>query len=391
MAKPSYPIKTVEEHLQNDGQPKRILALDGGGLRGIVTVAMLERIESMLRARHGNHRDFRLCHYFDLIAGTSTGAIIAAALAQGWSVERVRDTYLTIGKTVFEKSHLRLGLVRAKYSENKLRNELKKAFGANTTLGSSNIETGLLVVTKRIDTGSPWPLSNNPRGQFYEDQPGGIIGNKSYPLWQVVRASTAAPVFFEPEKMTISKGTKSKNFLSVEGEFVDGGVSPFNNPALQAVMYATLDGYRIGWPTGADRLSVVSLGTGTPDPAVQNSAVVAKQGINALLSLMQDSGNFQEIMLQWLSASPTARKVDLELGSLQHDVLGGTPLISYLRYNLDLSVEGITALNPDIPEKRMQSFSAMDAPENMDALYELGQQVAERDIDSEHFARQFDL
>lgn len=391
MAKTSYPVRTVDEHLHNDGQTKRILALDGGGLRGIVTVAMLEKIESLLRSRHGDDKDFRLCHYFDLIAGTSTGAIIAAALAKGWSVKRVRETYLTIGKTVFEKSPLRMGLVRAKYSDRKLTKELKAAYGAKTALGSSDIETGLLVMTKRIDTGSPWPISNNPRGRYFNDRPGGVIGNKSYPLWQVVRASTAAPVFFEPQTMRITKGSKAKNYQSVDGEFIDGGVSPFNNPALQAVMYATLDGYQIGWPTGADRLSVVSLGTGTPDPGVTSSMVVAKQGINALLSLMEDSSTLQETILQWLSSSPTARSIDRELGSLQHDLLGGTPLISYLRYDLDLSSDSIMALNPDVSPKQMKSFSSIDTPENMDALYELGKRVAERDIESEHFARHFDL
>ena len=67
--------------------PKRILALDGGGLRGIVSLAFLKRIEALLKERHGDDPDFRLCHYFDLIAGTSTGAIIAAGLAVGMSVD----------------------------------------------------------------------------------------------------------------------------------------------------------------------------------------------------------------------------------------------------------------------------------------------------------------
>jgi len=59
--------------------PKRILALDGGGLRGMLTLGFLRQIEEILRARHAGDPSFRLCHYFDLIAGTSTGAIIAAA------------------------------------------------------------------------------------------------------------------------------------------------------------------------------------------------------------------------------------------------------------------------------------------------------------------------
>src|SRR4029077_20265705 len=87
-------------------------------------------------------------------------------------------------------------------------------------------------------------------------------GNGDYPLWQVVRASTAAPSYFDPETITI---TNPLDAAPVVGQFIDGGVSPFNNPALMAVMYATLDGYRIGWPRGADRLLVVSVGTGASD------------------------------------------------------------------------------------------------------------------------------
>jgi patatin-like phospholipase/acyl hydrolase len=79
---------SLEEHFAAGG-PKRILALDGGGIRGILSLGFLLRIEEILRERHGNDPAFRLSHYFDLIAGTSTGSIIAALLAQGESVQEV--------------------------------------------------------------------------------------------------------------------------------------------------------------------------------------------------------------------------------------------------------------------------------------------------------------
>ena len=66
----AYKIRTRDEHFFNDAGPKRILALDGGGLRGILTLSYLAEIESLLRQRHGGSNDFRLAHYFDLIAGT---------------------------------------------------------------------------------------------------------------------------------------------------------------------------------------------------------------------------------------------------------------------------------------------------------------------------------
>lgn len=385
----TYKQRNVEQHLRSDGLPKRILALDGGGLRGILSVGILQKIEDVLRERHGGDPAFRLCDYFDLIAGTSTGAIIAAALAKGWAVEEIRKKYLELGERVFEKSLLRNGLLRAKYDDDKLIAELKDVYGARTTLGSKELRTGLLVMTKRLDTGSPWPVSNNPRGKYFATRPGGTIGNGDYPLWQVVRASTAAPAYFDPENITI---VEKRGHEPVVGEFVDGGASPFNNPSLQALMYATLDGYRIGWPTGADKLLLVSIGTGAADPAVKRAKITAQHAVNALLSLMDDCASLQETLLQWMSTSSTAREIDRELGDLRNDLVGGAPLVSYLRYNVDLRKDSVQQLVPELKSaKLIESLSAMDAPENMPTLHRLGTALAAREVRAGDFPSVFDL
>jgi predicted acylesterase/phospholipase RssA len=384
-----YEAPTLAGHLRSDGRPKRILALDGGGLRGVLSLGILARVEDLLRGHHGGGEDFRLCHYFDLIAGTSTGAIIAAALAQGWSVEELREKYFSLGERVFEKSLFRRGFLRAKYDERRLTGEFQDLFGTNTTLGSDRLLTGLLIVTKRLDTGSPWPVGNNPRGQYFNAGSNGRLGNGDYRLWQVVRASTAAPSYFEPEAISISGpggGTP------VVGSFVDGGVSPYNNPALQALMYATLEGYRIGWSTGADRLLLVSVGTGSTDPVIRKSTLAAGHAVSSLLSVMRDSAMLQETMLQWMSASATARSIDRELEDLRNDVLGGTPLLRYLRYDVDLGPDNIRALDPALTNAdAMASLSEMDAPENMDVLHRLGMLAGRRDVSDSHFDPIFNL
>jgi hypothetical protein len=383
-----YVIQSRDQHLANDGRPKRILALDGGGLRGILTLAILQAIETMLRARHGNDPRFRLSHYFDLVAGTSTGAIIAATVALGWSVEQIRAKYMDLGARVFERSFFRQGVLRAKYDESKLINELQNVYGPKTTLASDEIQTGLLLVTKRIDTGSWWPISNNPRGKYFAARPGGTVGNSDYPLWQVVRASTAAPSYFDPERITI---VNPLDAAAVAGDFIDGGVSPFNNPALMAVMYATIDGYRIGWPTGADRLLVVSVGTGASDPKVKPSRLAAEGALKALLSLMEDCAVLQETMLQWMSNSVTGRTFDREIEDVGKNLIG-TAQISYLRYNADLSADSVRKLDAAAPDDRqIASLNEMDAPENMAYLHKLGTLAGQRDVKDEHFDRVFDL
>ena len=385
----AYRKRTRDEHFSNAESPKRILALDGGGLRGILTVGILKRIEDELRERHGNSRDFRLCHYFDLIAGTSTGAIIAAALAIGMTVDEITDKYRELGSRVFQRSLLRQGFLRAKYDERRLIEELKKVFGAETRLGGEELRTGLLVVIKRLDTASPWPVSNNPNGKYFASRPGGTIGNGDYKLWQAVRASTAAPDYFDPERITIAQ---LPGHPPVFGDFVDGGVSPFNNPALQAFMYVTASGYRVNWATGEERLLLVSIGTGAHDPAVRRSEVAAAHALRALLSLMDDCAALQETLLQWMSRSPTARKIDSELQRLDGDLVGGAPLLSYVRYNVDLDAASIHALlGSEATAIPVENLSAMDAPENMEALHLIGIALGRRDVKAAHFPDTFNL
>lgn len=385
-----YKVRTRDEHFLSDGSAKRILALDGGGLRGIVTLSFLGEIETILRERHGGTESFRLSDYFDLIAGTSTGSIIAAALARGMTVAEITKKYLDLGQRVFQKSWFRQGFVRAFYDDAGLVTELKEVYGAETTMGDASLQTGLLIVTKRLDSGSTWPISNNPCGKYFGVRPDdGVIANSAYPLWQVVRASTAAPRYFDPERIEISRGKPGEK--SIKGEFVDGGVSPFNNPALQAVMYATLSGCGIGWPTGADKLLVISVGTGSRDPKVAPASFAAGNALKSLLSIMDDCAELVELLLQWMSNSRTARVIDRELGDLRGDLIAPEPLLTYLRYNIALTKDTLTELGMSFADEKIEGLSAMDDPDNMETLHEIGVKAAKQQVRSRDFPANFDL
>src|SRR6185437_9984937 len=129
--------------------------------------------------------------------------------------------------------------------------EERHAGRADITLGSSALRTLLLVVMRNATTDSPWPVSNNPRAKFNDRALPDC--NLDIPLWQLVRASTAAPTYFAPEQLLLG----SQRFL-----FVDGGITPYNSPAFLLFLMATAPAYRIGWPTGRDKLLLVSVGTG---------------------------------------------------------------------------------------------------------------------------------
>ena len=85
-------------------------------------------------------------------------------------------------------------------------------------------------MTRNATTDSPWPLSNNPFAKYNQLERDDC--NLKFPLWQLVRASTAAPVFFPPEKIKAGK----REFV-----FVDGGVTTYNNPAFIAFLMATVE------------------------------------------------------------------------------------------------------------------------------------------------------
>src|SRR5437762_13688187 len=85
--------------------PRKLLACDGGGIRGIISIEVLARIESELRKSSGNPK-LVLADYFDYVAGTSTGAIMATLIALGYSIDETRDVYLRTGTVVLHKARL---------------------------------------------------------------------------------------------------------------------------------------------------------------------------------------------------------------------------------------------------------------------------------------------
>src|ERR1700688_4402869 len=93
---------TLQERISNNGQ-KKLLALDGGGIRGVITLEILANIERLLRERDEN-ANLVLADYFDYIAGTSTGAIIATCVSLGMTVEAIREFYVSQGRAMFQKA-----------------------------------------------------------------------------------------------------------------------------------------------------------------------------------------------------------------------------------------------------------------------------------------------
>ena len=363
---------------------KRLLALDGGGIRGLITVEILARIEAMLREESGNP-DLVLADYFDYIAGTSTGAIIATCLSLGMPVAKVRKFYIANGDAMFDKSLL-LRRFRYKYEDDKLAAMLQQVIReesgelTNPVLGSEALRTLLLVIMRNATTDSPWPVSNNPYAKFNARDRDDC--NLHIPLWQLVRASTAAPVYFPPEEVRVGKHP----FL-----FVDGGVTTYNNPAFLLFLMATMGAYRLGWPVGPEKMLLVSIGTGASPDANAN---LDPSDMNLLYNagsipsaLMFAALNEQDTLCRVFGVCRHGSSLDSEIGSLintpDNPAIDCVPkLFTYARYNAELSTSGLAALglshiNPTHVQK-------LDSVEYIEELRAVGQAVA-AEVDRRHF------
>lgn len=355
--------------------PKRILALDGGGIRGALTLGFLERIEEIIREREGNP-NLMLYEYFDLIGGTSTGAIIAAGLSIGMSASEIKDLYLDIGDKIFgvKRSWLLDPLKRykAEFDFKPLEKALEEVFG-NITIGSKDIKTGLCLITKRADTLSTWPIINHPGGKFFDK-------NKGMLLRKVVRASSAAPSYFTPQKLDVGNGEI--------GTFIDGGVSLSNNPSLQLFLIATLKEYPYKWEIGENKLSLLSIGTGTftkrydPDKISKKGLLGWAKMIPELF--MEDANYLNQTMLQYLSTSPTPRKIDSQILDLKDDLITNQPALHYIRYNVMLEENELNSLGLNYPQEDIESLREMSDGNNKDKLYEIGSRAAKVQVNPEH-------
>src|SRR5262249_39410362 len=162
---------------------RRILALDGGGIRGVITLGVLARLEALLRAHRGDP-ELRLSQFFDLIGGTSTGAIIATGLARGMSLGEIAEFYNRFGTVAFARRKL-WQRWKTLYGDGGLAQTLKDTFGEDTDLRPEHLQCLLTVVTRNATTDSAWPISSNPAAKYNDITRPDC--NLRIPLWQLVR------------------------------------------------------------------------------------------------------------------------------------------------------------------------------------------------------------
>ena len=229
---------------RTEGASRRyLLSIDGGGIRGIIPVVALAKLESV------TGRPAR--ETFSFVAGTSTGAIIAALLTAGVPASRILDFYTGRAREVFTGPPLLSALRRvfygSMYSTDKLHALISSELGParDWTLDDSPVD--ILITAKRVPDGKPW--------YFVRDNPENSRCTGRLRLTDCATASSAAPTYFRP--WTIRYAERPAHCEPV-GALVDGGVGVAGNPVYQACVEAFY--YSEGYAPG--QTTVVSLGTG---------------------------------------------------------------------------------------------------------------------------------
>ena len=214
---------------------RRILAIDGGGIRGLIPAALLASLERATGTPARSH--------FDFLAGTSTGAILAAAVAADFTGDRLVALYRIRGPQLFRRipvlTLLRRILSGHMYDVEGLRSIIAEELGDRAGWRVNDVPPDVMLTAKGLDDGHQW--------YFVKDRPGhepGRTGGLS--LVDCVTASAAAPTYFAPW------------LVQPLGLLVDGGVGVAGNPTYQACVEAFeyTDDYR------PEETIVVSLGTG---------------------------------------------------------------------------------------------------------------------------------
>ena len=216
----------------------KILSIDGGGIRGVIPATILSEIEQRTGAR--------ISDLFDLIAGTSTGGILALGLVKPgedgrtqFAASDLAELYEKEGNRIFERSlwHRIIAvdnLLDEKYPADGLEAVLEAYFGEARL---RDAVTEVLVPSYELESREPW---------FFARHKARADAQNDFPMRFVARATSAAPTFFEPLELTTTKP---------HGGLVDGGVYA-NNPTMCGYVEAKQ------LHPDADDVLVVSLGTG---------------------------------------------------------------------------------------------------------------------------------
>lgn len=308
---------------------KRVLTVDGGGIRGIIPLAALVRLETeMGKPSHA---------IFDMVAGTSTGAIIAAGIARGMSARGLLAMYRNLAKQAFQRLpwwEILLNLGNHRYDNRFIRDTLKEL---DFDLPLNDLAMDIMITAKDTHTS---------RTHFFvRDKESNASRWGHLSLQDAVLASIAAPTYFPPHTAIVQ---------GVEYTWVDGGVGVAGNPCYQAAVEALH--YSGGaYPPGDTQM--LSFGTGrSPHPIDAHNAHILRWGTWVLDEMLEDTADWQTFI--------TRREYD-DSGRLD-----------FRRYQLDLAPDVMARIGVEVPPDIDVTRIRLDSVWAVHILEEIGKAFA---------------
>lgn len=308
-------------HSYNDDR-RNLLSIDGGGIRGIIPLSLLVKLETETGLLS---RDI-----FDFVAGTSTGAVITAGIVSGISARKLLSLYVDRSSEIFTKNiftPLHRLLFGSMYSITKLNRIVREELGIASEWKLNNVPNDILITSKRLSDGMPI--------YFVKDGLYNACECGSVRLLDATVASAAAPTYFKP--WSIGNGFSDNS----SQEYIDGGVGVAGNPVYQACVEA----FYFTRQYIPQYTRVISLGTGR--------FITTYKGVRWL-------GGWLKWLLNELLSSPGEQQSEL--------VSRHFPLADFYR------------LDPDLFEldSTLKKSIGLDNVNEVDRLLWIGEKFAER-------------
>jgi uncharacterized protein len=226
-----------------------------------------------------------------------------------------------------------------------------------------------------------WLATNNFKSKFWYDA-SDFQGNRSLLLADLLRASTAAPYYFNAPSPSRGLGVS-----------IDAGVSPHNNPSLLMLMVAVAKGSAFNWPLGDDKLLLISVGTGSFRSRMEAHRTAAGFAVDALQTIITDGSTHTLAVMQWISKSNRRWGINAEIDTLDEDwdhFPGGKPFLWFERFDLVLESRWLQReLGAQIEDHRVREYQGIDFVAGMPGLYDLASQAAARSVNDNSFPAEF--
>jgi uncharacterized protein len=341
----------------NEKQKVCILSIDGGGIRGIIPAVILKSIQEKIGLKGGQHND-HIINYFDLVAGTSTGGILACGLLAPagkmpkFTIDNLLDLYVDKGQDIFQRRYWTgIGPIFGhRYKCSNLEEILSKYFG--------DIKLSELIKPCII---SSYDIVKRKTHFFTSFN--ASVSSRDFKVRDVLKATSAAPTYFEPARI--------RSLNDAEYALIDGGVF-VNNPSLCAYAEARRMMFRekdVAKPSARDMI-IVSIGTGKAEKSYLYRKAKkwgAAGWISPLINIMM---------------SANSETVDYQLRAI-YDTLPATEKSCYLRLQMDLPVNRVSSDMDDASEKNINALKDIAnhfVTENDDVLGKLADLLLKNNV-----------